>query len=303
MAAPARPLGSVRYQASVNGLLCDLADATIPATDDGLLRGDGCFEYLRVYLGKPFLVSDHFDRMERSCEVLRLSFSRARVEADVAALLAAMCAAGGDDVSFDMRIVLTRGGNLVVLAQPLLTALGAAALALVTDQPRPCLAGAKTISYAANMLAQRLARERGCDEALLVAPDGRVLEAQTGSVFWVAGDGALCTPPLSEGILDSITRRVLRQRLAIDERSCRVADLQAASEVFIAASSSEVRPVGRIEEREFDAAPGTVTRQALKAIWAAVEAHTGRDLAPHFAQAGSPAFVLAAWRELHPVAQ
>ena len=301
MAAPSRPPGSLRYQASINGRLCDLADATIPATDDGLLRGDGCFEYLRVYLGKPFLLSDHLDRMERSCQVLRLSFSRTRLEADVAALLGAMCAAARDDVSFDMRIVLTRGGNRVVLAQPLLTALDAAALALVTDLPRPCLAGAKTISYAANMLAQRLARERGFDEALLVAPDGRVLEAQTGSVFWVAGDGALCTPPLSEGILDSITRRVLRQRLAIDERSCRVGDLQAASDVFIAASSWEVRPVRRIEDHEFDDAPGTATREALKAVWAAVEEHTGRDLTPHFAQAGSPAFVLAAWQGGHPV--
>jgi branched-chain amino acid aminotransferase len=303
MVAPARPLGSVRYQATVNGRLCDLAAATIPATDDGLLRGDGCFEYLRVYLGRPFLLSDHLDRMERSCQVLRLSFPRPSVEADVAALLGAMCAADQADVSFDMRIVLTRGGNRLVLAQPLLTTLDVAALALVSDLPRPCLAGAKTISYAANMLAQRLARERGFDEALLVAPDGRVLEAQTGSVFWVSDDGALCTPPLSEGILDSITRRLLRERLAVAERSCRVGDLEAASEVFIAASSWEVRPVGRIEERELDAAPGAVTRAALKAMWAALEAHTGRDLAPHFAQADSPAFVLAAWRELHSVAQ
>ncbi len=303
MVAPARPLSSVRYQAMINGRLCNLADAAIPATDDGLLRGDGCFEYLRVYLGKPFLLADHLDRMERSCQVLRLPFSRTDVEADVAALVGALCAGDQADLSFDLRIVLTRGGNRVLLGQPLLTTLDAAALAIVADQPRPCLAGAKTISYAANMLAQRLARERGFDEALLVAPDGRVLEAQTGSVFWVAGDGVLCTPPLSEGILDSITRRVLRERLTIAERGCRVGDLQAASEVFIAASSWEVRPVRRIEERELDGVPGSATREALKAIWAAVQAHTDRDLAPHFAQAGSPAFVLAAWRELRAIAR
>ena len=189
-----------------------------------MLRGDGCFEYFRVYLGRPFLLSEHLDRMERSCRVLRLPFPRAAIEADIAALLAAMCADGQAGMSYDVRIVLTRGGNRVILAHPLLTALDAVALALVTDLPRPCLIGAKTISYAANMLAQRLARERGFDEALLVSPDGRVLEAQTGAVFWVAADGAFCTPPLTEGILDSITRRVLRQRLSIDERSCHTGD-------------------------------------------------------------------------------
>ena len=152
------------------------------------------------------------------------------------------------------------------------------ALALVTDLPRPCLGGAKTISYAANMLAQRLARERGFDEALLVSPDGRVLEAQTGAVFWAAEDGAVYTPPLSEGILDSITRRLLRQRLSIDERSCHTSDLLAAAEVFLASSSWEVRPVRRIEDHEFDDAPGAVTREALKVIWREIEAHTELDL-------------------------
>ena len=291
--------GSVRYLASINGRLCDLADAAIPATDDGLLRGDGCFEYFRVYLGKPFLLAAHLERMERSCRVLRLPFPRAGIEAEIAALLAAMCADGQAGVSYDVRVVLTRGGNRVILAHPLLASLDVVALALVTDLPRPCLSGAKTISYAANMLAERLARERGFDEALLVSPDGRVLEAQTGAVFWAAKDGAVYTPPLDEGILDSITRRLLRQRLSIDERSCHAGDLLAAAEVFVASSSWEVRPVRRLEDRRFDDAPGAVTREALKAIWREIEAHTELDLAPHFAQADSPQFVLAAWRDRH----
>ena len=52
------------------------------------------------------------------------------------------------------------------------------------------LDGVKSLSYAGNMLATRLAQERGFDEALLVTPHGRVLEAPTSSIFWVAPDGA-----------------------------------------------------------------------------------------------------------------
>ena len=47
-------------------------EATIPATDEGLLRGDGAFEVIRVYDGRPFAVPDHLDRIERSAANLRL---------------------------------------------------------------------------------------------------------------------------------------------------------------------------------------------------------------------------------------
>ena len=79
------------------------------------------------------------------------------------------------------------------------------ALATVTYAPTRVLDGVKSLSYAANMLATRIAREQGADEALLVTPHGRVLEGPTTSFFYVL-DGALCTPPLEDRILDSITR-------------------------------------------------------------------------------------------------
>ena len=46
-----------------------------------------------------------------------------------------------------------------------------------------------------------MARERGFDEALLVTPHGRVLEAPTSTFFWVTG-GELRTPPLDDHLLD-----------------------------------------------------------------------------------------------------
>ena len=67
----------------------------------------------------------------------------------------------------------------------------------------------------------------------------------------------------------------------------------------MAASSWEVRPVKRVEDHVFADAPGPATREALKALWREIEDDTGLDLAPHFAQAASPEFVLAAWRDRH----
>ena len=122
----------------------------------------------------------------------------------------------------------------------------------MTYAPTRVLDGVKSLSYAANMLCSRLARERGFDEALLVTPHGRVLEAPTSSLFWVDGDGVLCTPPLDEHILASITRArpdasCWRSRSARSPRtSC-----SRRSEAFLASTTREVQSVAAIEDREF----------------------------------------------------
>ena len=199
----------------VGGRLCTVGEATVPASDDGLLRGDGAFELVRVYCGRPFTLAEHLARLERSCATVRLACNREQLERDIDAIVAAL----GPE-SYDLRVVLTRGGQRLVFAEPMPPVLDRLRLALVVDTPRHVLAGAKTLSYAGNMLAKRLAIERGFDEALLVTPEGRILELQTASFFYVDRDGALCTPPLSDEILDSVTRRVLFRRLTVEERSC-----------------------------------------------------------------------------------
>jgi len=209
---PGRPQD---YPAMAGGRLCTVGEATVPASDEGLLRGDGAFEFVRVYLGHPFALAEHLARLERTCATVRLTCDREQLERDIGAIVAKL----GPE-NYHLRVVLTRGGQRLVLAEPLLPMPDHLRLALVVDTPRHVLGGAKTLSYAGNMLAKRLAVERGFDEALLVTPEGSILELSTASFFYVDEDGTLCTPPLSGEILDSITRRILLRRLAIEERPC-----------------------------------------------------------------------------------
>ncbi len=185
-------------------------EATIPATDEGLLRGDGAFEVIRVYDGRPFALIDHLDRLERSGQNLRLAdVFRAELETEIPALLAER---GGPDFDGCLRIVITRGGHRLLLTEPLPATPERIRLGVVEYAPTRVLDGIKSLSYGANMLCGRLARERGFDEALLVTPHGRVLEAPTSSLFWVEADGTIWTPPLSEHVLASITRaRVMEE--------------------------------------------------------------------------------------------
>jgi branched-chain amino acid aminotransferase len=234
--------------ASVDGAIMPASDATIPATDEGLLRGDGVFEVIRVYDGQPFAFEAHMQRMERSARNLRLPLDLDSVRAEAARLLAH--AGSGTDHEL-LRIVVTRGGHRVLLTEPLPELPERVRLGSVTYAPTRVLDGVKSLSYGANMLASRLARERGFDEALLVTPHGRVLEAPTSSIFWVE-DGELLTPPLSEHILASITRALVIEVSGARERPTSLDELLGAEEAFLASTAREVLPIERIDEVPLD---------------------------------------------------
>jgi branched-chain amino acid aminotransferase len=251
--------------ACVDGELVALAEARIPVTDDGLLRGDGVFEVMRLYDGVAFARDRHLERMARSAQNLRLELDVAAIARDIDALLAS--AEPGDAL---LRVVATRGGRRIVLLEALPALPEALALGYVTFAPVRVLDGVKSLSYGANMLATRLARERGFDEALLVTPHGRVLELPTASFFWVS-DGDVLTPPLSEHVLDSITRRIVLEVAAASERVATPADLESAQEAFVASSVREVIAVRRIEQHDLPA-PGPVTSVTAEKVRAYIRA-------------------------------
>ena len=255
--------------ASLDGRVLPVAEARIPVTDEGLLRGDGVFEVLRVYGGRPYALADHVARMERSAANLRLPLDPEAVRADALALLDA--AAPGDAL---LRLVVTRGGHRLALLEPLPEHPAGVRLGTVTYAPTRVLDGIKSLSYGANMLCTRLAQERGFDEALLVTPHGRVLEAPTSTLFWVDTDGALCTPPLEEHILASITRDRVTKLLDVEERSCPTETIMQASEAFLASTIREVQSIGAIEEVDFEEGPRT--REAAAAFREHVEAELAR---------------------------
>jgi branched-chain amino acid aminotransferase len=246
--------------AIVDGVVMAADQATIPITDEGLLRGDGVFEVIRLYDGRPFGLEEHLQRMAASAAALRLALDLDAVRADVAALLEA--AAPGDAA---LRLVATRGGRRIGIVEALKQLPETIALATITYSPTRILDGVKSLSYGGNMLATRLAREQGADEALLVSPHGRVLEGPTTSFFYVL-DGRLHTPPLADRILDSITRRALLEVTDAEERITTRDDLTVLSECFLASSMREVHPVHAIDGTPVAAAPGPMSAAAAARV-------------------------------------
>jgi branched-chain amino acid aminotransferase len=258
--------------ASLDGLIGPADEALIPVTDEGFLRGDGAFEVMRLYDGTPFALDDHLRRLATSAGNLRLEIDLGALRADVEALLAEAPPEARDGA---LRVIVTRGGRRLALTEPLPAAADSIRLATVTFAPTRILDGVKSLSYAANMLASRVAREQGADEALLVTPHGRVLEAPTSSFFWVAG-GEILTPPLDDHILASITRARVIEETGASERACTLEDALAADEAFLASTTREVQPVASVDGRVLPAVPGPLTGQAAAALRARIKS----ELAP-----------------------
>lgn len=253
--------------ASLDGEVMLASQATIPVTDEGLIRGDGVFEVMRLYDGVPYAFEEHIVRMERSAARLRLPLDSDAVRADAHRLL--QRAGAGSDHEL-LRIIVTRGGRRLLLTEPMAEVPERVRLGSITYSPTRVLDGIKSLSYAANMLATRLAREQGFDDALLVTPHGRVLEAPTSSIFWVSG-GGLSTPPLSEHILASITRALIIEVSGAQERVCTLEELYEADEVFLASTTREVRSVSALDDRSFDG-PTPVSDRVADAAGARIRA-------------------------------
>ena len=256
--------------AILDGTLGDAAEARIPVTDDGFLRGDGVFEVIRLYGGRPYALDDHLARIVNSAANLRLPLDVDTVRADVEALLEA-----NEEHEAAMRIVVTRGGHRLAMIESLKPLPATLAVASIEYSPTRVLDGIKSLSYAANVLARRLAQERGADEALLVTPHGRVLEGPTCTFVCSLDGETLATPPLSEHILDSITRRRLAALGDVREQVVTRDDLPQVREAFMASTLREVHPIRSIDGTALPEAPGPLTQDAATRIRAQIEQELG----------------------------
>jgi branched-chain amino acid aminotransferase len=251
----------------LNSAVVPVGRARISVLDRGLLYGDGLFETLRTYGGKPFALRAHLERLRTSARLLGIRVPARPWERDIAALLRRNRLHARDAW---VRITLTRGPARPGLLPPartqptvIMTA-GAVDPGLVTAQRRGAtvvllpfarrgfLAEHKVLDYLPGMLGKVIAASHSAFEALYVDSDGYVTEGTTCNLF-VCRRGQLLTPPAVE-ILPGVTRRLVLALAAADglrivERRLRVADVRSAAEAFLTSSVAEVVPIVRLGKR------------------------------------------------------
>ena len=263
----------------MDGTLCRGDAARLSVFDRGARDGEGLFETLRVYAGRPFLWNAHLERLVLAAA--ELGFPVPTAPATLRAGLDEVIAAAGLEAAV-ARITITRGvpgrrpirSGAWIDAEPLVGRLWAgtrsgAARAIVSRRPFDpgALGRYKTTSRIAYHLAREEARIARVDEALLVSRSGEVLEGSVSNLF-VRRGRELLTPPLSSDVLPGITRGwVMAEGAAagyeVHERRLTVAEVADADEAFLTNSIQEIVSLVAIDEislRRGDAARTLVTR-------------------------------------------
>ena len=246
-------------------VVVDSTSALIRADDMGVLRGDGVFETTLVVEGVPRDLEEHLARMAVSAGMVELDLPAAEAWQDA---IRAVLAVGSPQPQASLRLVATRGPESggdptcfatlgPVAASTLAQRDGVSILLLDRGFAGPeaakapwLLAGAKTLSYAVNMAAQRYAKANGAGDVIFVGSDGAILEGPTATVLLATGR-TLTTPP-GDGILAGITVRRLyaaasRAGWNVREAVLTPADLGAAEGIWLISSVRLLAPVVAID--------------------------------------------------------
>jgi branched-chain amino acid aminotransferase len=281
----------------LNGVPLDGATGPFDLGDRGLTLGDGLFETIAVFGGRPAMLGAHLDRLCAAAAEIRLAVDRAFCEAEVLALAAA--ANEGDCV---VRLTATRGAGARGLAipegaAPTIVASSSAfpkealnapirlATVSIRRNPTSFASRAKTLSYIDGVLAFDEARRAGADDALMLNAHGKVGSTAMANLFAVF-DAEVATPPVSEGVLPGIVRRLALEaasRLGFRavERPLMPEELEVADAVFATNSVRLVMPVMEIDGRR------TKANQTPRRIAEGVARACGAPFAPT-AFPGSP---------------
>ena len=278
---------------NVNGEIVDGARACISVFDHGFLYGEGIYETLRTYGGRPFVFDRHMRRLRASAAMLQLPIEL--TDDDLGTRLtetldAAELGPGRSREAY-VRLLVTRGigeisydpavcprTSVVIIAKPLLELPGSdyhdgvtvALVSTVRNHPATVNPRIKSNNLLNSALASQEALRRGASEGLMRNYRGELAELSTANLF-IVKDGAALTPPLDAGLLAGITRELLFDigpsvEVSVRERVLRDEDLFAADEAFFTSTTREIVPIVRVDSRLIGSGrPGPVTRRLLEA--------------------------------------
>ncbi len=256
-------------QVYLNGEYKPLNEACVPVLDRGFLFGDGVYEVIPVYSGKPFRVDQHLDRLQHSLDAIRLRNPMTREQwIGVIDGLIRRNTADGDAAVY---LQITRGvmekrdhgfnGSLeptvLLTCQPMNYPLqqsdtaGGRAITLEDSRWQDC--HIKSTNLLPNVLLRQQALDAGADEAILIR-DGRAIEGSASNLF-IVKDEVIKTPPRQRCMLGGITRDLILElcnenHLLAREIDISEDELHDADEIWMTSSTREILPITTLNQHK-----------------------------------------------------
>ncbi len=277
----------VDSQVWLNGEFVRLGDAKVSVLDRGFVFGDGIYEVVPVYRGKPFRMEAHIARLQRSLAEIRIETGRTTDDWK-ALFLEVLQRSGMEDCIVYLQVtrgVAKRDHRFPADSRPTIFCMasprkppsaqareqGLSAVAMPDLRWLNC--HIKSVSLLGNVLAKQHAVDAGVDEVIQFRGDALTEGASCN--IWVVRNGELLAPRRNHLILEGIRYGLLEelaQKAGITLRECIVTrnDVDHADELMLSSATTEVLPITRFEGRPVGkGVPGPVY-QALRASYDAV---------------------------------
>jgi D-alanine transaminase len=277
-----------RTLANWNGEEMDLEDVRVPALDRSFLFGDGVYEVIRVYGGRPWKLDEHVSRLRDSLAALKIE--PVSLEELRARTLTTLAHSGAGEALIYIQV--SRGAarrthhypdrctaNELIYVErfddPYRQGRDTGVRVITYPDIRWTKNHIKAVSLLANCMAAQAAAEAGCVEAILIDQRGLVTEGSHTSVFAVEG-GSLVVSPDSANVLPGITKRQVlalaaRAGVPVTEKRVAADEIGALDEMFLSGTPEEILAITHVDGKPVGAGlPGPVTRTLQKAFAASV---------------------------------
>jgi len=262
----------------LNGEFLPAAEARIPVLDRGFIFGDGVYEVIPAYSRRPFRAAEHFQRLQRSLDAVRIANPLSGPEW-VRLIDEIIARNPGEDQSVYLQV--TRGvakrdhafpkdvkPTVFVMSGPLVTPsadkIEKGVAAVTTPDYRWLRCDVKSVSLLANCLLRQEAVDAGAEEVVMLR-DGYLSEGSSSNVFAVK-NGVLLAPPKNHLVLPGITYDVVLELaeatgLPVEVRAIAEAEVRSADELWLTSSTKEVLAITTLDGKPVGSGrPGEVFR-------------------------------------------
>lgn len=260
------------------GKVIPLSEAKVGILTHAMSYGTGCFEGIRAYYNEDhgqlymFRVQEHYHRLKDSTRILMMELRHSTEE--LVEITAELLRESGIHTDAYIRPMAYKADEIIgvrlhnlrdelyVTVQPFgnyididrALKVGVSSWKRIDDNMIPARSKI-TGAYVNSAFAKSEAMMNGFDEAIMLDANGHVSEGSAENLFMIR-DGIAYTPPVTENILEGITRltimTLLKDELGIPvvERSIDRTELYICDELILCGTGAQIAPVGEVDHRQ-----------------------------------------------------
>lgn len=260
----------------LNGEYLRLGDARVSVLDRGFIFGDGIYDVVPVYSGRPFRMDQHLARLERSLNAIRIGVHMERSDwedlvtdlihrselDDCMVYIQVTRGVARRDHAFPKDTTPTVFCMVSPFRRPTASERDKGLSAVAIPDVRWLRCEIKSISLLGNVLAKQAAIDAGVDEVIQFR-DGFLSEGASSNI-WVANNGVLLGPPRDNHILEGIRYGLLEELAAqaglkFESRPIAEFEVANADELMMTSATREILPITRYNDKPVGTgAPGPV---------------------------------------------